>query len=127
PCRDDMSTYLAGHAARTETQGYRGSRRVGNLGETTAITGLDLIPHRCALAISHGDGSRVWRCALPRDGFDRHRLESRVPKLNFQSRCIVVTMRRASQEHRWIVRKQVRGGFHHDVGEFVFFNPVPDA
>jgi hypothetical protein len=32
----------------------------------------------------------------------------------------------AGQKHRWIIRKQRSGRPHHDIGKFVFLNPVPD-
>jgi hypothetical protein len=52
--RDHVSPDLTGYWTGTELRGDRGSCNFGRFGQTSGITGLDLVPHRRALAVSDG-------------------------------------------------------------------------
>ncbi len=123
---DDVRPDLAVGWSRPEMPGDCGCRNIRRLHQPIGIVALGLIPHRCASAISNRDRQCAGCPTLRCDDLRRYSRKSRRAQPGCQGCGVAVSMWGTSQKHRWIVRKQGRDGFHHDIGEPVLLNPIPD-
>lgn len=84
---------------------------------------------RFAGAVPVGNGNLACRrhAALLGARVDRYTGEARFLQLTADQRGVVMTMRRARQKTRRVLRKDFRERVRHVVGEHVVLDPVPDA
>ena len=131
PCQRDSHTatttcacILAATSPRPPV-GNRGCNVVGLRFQASRLPGLDLVAEKRSLTIGDGWKARRGCAALFGSRLDRHMGETCLLQLATDQRLIVVAVRRARQEARRIVRKELRERLRHFIRKNVLLDAIP--
>jgi hypothetical protein len=94
---------------------------------TASVAAANAAVPWASISFRIGVRESAQRLALPRDSLAARRPEPSGQELRLQCRSIVMSMRRARQEHRRIRREQRGNCLHHGVGELIRLDAIPDA
>ena len=125
--RDYVRLYFGGDLTAAMSVSNRGGGVFGCSVQFSRLSRLDFVAKKGSLAISDGHATRRRRPALFGPCLDGHMGETRAFEFAPDERRIVVSMRRARQKARRIVRKNTCKSIRHIIRKYILLDPIPYA